>query len=176
MSEQKIYHVAIRKIGKLVTLEPFSFNRLREFYRLYQKTSESWEEFLFLGFNDGYDVREFINQRFTNPLFTGFFIVVDRKVVGFILGECDEVDDKVVMITYAVAKEFENKGYASEAIQMFEELLKDADFSVILSGCTSDNVKSKHLMEKSGYQYLETRTMQFVFDKVDMDYYFKVLS
>ena len=173
MSKMEIRQSAYRKVGELVTLEPFSFNRFKEFYDLYLKTKETWEEFLFLGFEDALDVKEFIGDQYKNHLFAGFFIIenTSNKLVGFIIGEQD-VEENVVMSTFAIAQEFERKGYASETLFLFEVLMKSVGCEMLLNGCGLKNDACKSLFEKSGYLYLGAVSF-YVF--AELDFYFKKL-
>ncbi len=173
MGKMKIRQSTSRKVGRLVTLEPFSFNRFKEFYELYLRTKETWEDFLFLGFEGACDVKKFINEQYKNQLFAGFFVIenTSNKLVGFIIGEQDEEDD-VVMCAFAIAQEWERNGFATEALCLFEELMRGVGCEMVLNGCYLKNEACKNLLKKSGYHYLRTVSW-YVF--AELDFYFKKL-
>ena len=72
-------------------------------------------------------------------------------MVGFILG--DEINSDSIMRTRATGEEYENLGYGYEATQLFEALMKEAGYLSIRLSCEEDNLRSKELLLRDGYQY-----------------------
>lgn len=167
---------SIRSVsGTKVLLEPFSFARLEEFYRLYQNSRHKWEKFLTLHFNTIGNAGTWISQQALLDFFIGFFIIEKSsgKIVGFISG--DEFEDKGISRTRAIGIEYEGKGYAYEASKLFERLVKDAGYPAIICFCDEENERNKKLLLRDGFVKISKEKLECSSASVILGIYAKML-
>ncbi len=160
MKQGKILKTIRSKKGKLVSLEPFSFDRYKEFYQLYLTSKTEWEKFLVLHFQNIDGAKNFVAQQYNNDRFTGYFVILNEtnKMVGFIFG--DEVEGNSIVRTRATATAYEHKGYGYEATQLFEAIMRKAGYKSITLACDAENLRSKELLLRDGYHYLSTEPIR----------------
>lgn len=175
MKQGKILKTVRSKRGRLVSLEPFSFDKCKEFYQLYLASKSKWEKFLILHFYNIDDAKKFIAQQYKNDNFTGYFVInnATQKMVGFIFG--DEISNSSIMRTRATGYEYEKSGYGYEATQLFEALMRKAGYSSITLSCDAENRRSKELLLRDGYQYEKTEHIRLGFVSMDLQLYSKQL-
>lgn len=175
MKEGKILKTVRSKRGRLVSLEPFSFDKCKEFYQLYLTSKSEWEKFLILHFYNIDDAQKFIAQQYNNDKFTGYFVInnATQKMVGFIFG--DEISNHSIMRTRATGCAYERQGFGYEATQLFESLMKKAGYSSITLSCDVENRRSQELLLRDGYHYEKTEHLQLGFMSMDFLFYSKQL-
>ena len=176
MKTKKIQKTVLFQKGKLVSLEPFSFERCEEFYQLYLTSKTKWEKFIVLHFDNINDAKRYIAQQFSNDRFTGYFVINNstNKMVGFIFGD-ESGDGTAILRTRATGCEYENMGYGFEATQLFESLMRKAGYSSIKLACDTDNQRSKKLLLRDGYVYNETVHIPYWGGSLDLEFYSKQL-
>lgn len=176
MKSQKLLKTIRPAEGANVCLEPFSLRRLREFCSLYLCNRSKWEQFLVLHFKNLNEIESFITQQSRNDKFTGYFIVEKSsgKLIGFILG--DELEHDGICRTRAIAAEFEGRGYAFEAAQLFEKIVKEAGYEAVILSCDSINKHVKELALRGGYQKIKTQKFTNGPVSMDLDIYIKILQ
>lgn len=167
MKTGKILKTLRSKRGKLVSLEPFSFKKEREFYQLYQTSKLDWEKFLVLHFKNIDDAHAFIAQEYDNDMFTGYFITNNetKKMVGFVFGDQDARNS--IMRTTAIGCEYQKSGYGSEAMRLFESIMAKAGYEYVKVACDADNQRAKEIVVKNNFVYSETE--HFCLGPVSMD-------
>ena len=161
--------------GDKVLLEPFSLERLNEFYSLYQNAKSSWEKFIVLHFKSIFEASVFISQQFNNDNFVGFFIVekTTNKLIGFVFG--DEVETDTLVRTTAIAPEFEGIGYAYEARTLFEQWMKSVGYNVLAGFCDAENERNIKLLKKDGWNLVLKKKFWYGAHTIEMCYYIKPL-
>ena len=100
----------------------------------------------------------------------GFKVIADRRndsFIGFIsLGDMNRYDGYMEM-EYAIAAEYRNKGYATQAVkQMLDYGFKEMNLSVIAAWVRSHNQKSIKVLEKCLFT-LEGKLRKHSRDKSD---------
>ena len=100
----------------------------------------------------------------------GFKVITDRRndsFIGFIsLGDMNRYDGYVEM-EYAIATEYRNKGYATQAVkQILEYGFREMNLSVIAAWVRSHNQASISVLEKCSFT-LEGRLRKHARDKSD---------
>ena len=100
----------------------------------------------------------------------GFKVIADRRndsFIGFIsLGDMNRYDSYMEM-EYAIAAEYRNKGYATQAIkQMLDYGFKEMNLSVIAAWVRSHNQGSMRVLEKCSFT-LEGKLRKHARDKSD---------
>jgi len=161
--------------GDKVILEPFSLARLNEFYSLYQNAKSGWEKFIVLHFKSIFEANKFIAQQFTNDNFVGYFIVekTTNKLIGFVLG--DEIAADALARTIAIAPEFEGRGYAYEAITLFEQWMKSVGYEDLAVFCDAENERNIKLLERDGCHLVYKEKLGDGVHSMVMCYYIKPL-
>lgn len=174
MKSQKLLNTLRFIEGEKVCLEPFSYKRLLSFYSLYKTSRQKWEQFIVLHFHGIDDVKRFIAQQTQKDYFSGYFILEKKsfKLVGFLLG--DEISASEIAITYAIGSQYEGRGYAYEARQLFEKLSKKADYTSIISFCDAENVHRNKLIQ-DGYLKESTQKISLGSCSMNIDIYRKLL-
>lgn len=69
-------------------------------------------------------------------------------------------EKRCVSSGFVIGKEYQNQGYATEALKTITDYLKRL-FDYCIADCFAGNEPSKRVIEKCGYHYLETYTMFF---------------
>lgn len=93
-------------------------------------------------------------------------IRLDNNLIGYfhindyITSDQEFVDLKKIGIAFVIGKQFQNKGYATEAVRTLTQYLLN-EYDVCFADCFSDNTQSKRVIEKSGFTFLEKYTMYF---------------
>ena len=100
----------------------------------------------------------------------GFKVIADRRndrFIGFIsLGEMNRYDGYMEM-EYAIAAEYRNKGYATQAVkQMLDYGFKEMNLSVIAAWVRSHNQGSMRVLEKCSFT-LEGKLRKHARDQSD---------
>lgn len=175
MKKGKILKTIRSKRGKVVSLEPFSFNRCKEFYQLYLASKPEWEKFLVLHFSNLDDAKNFIAQQYNNDKFTGYFVVNNetRKLLGFIIG--DELNSCSIIRTRATGSAYKHQGYGYEATQLFEAIMRKAGYESVILYVDAENKLSRELLQRDGYQYEKTEHLSIGFVFTDLLVYSKKL-
>lgn len=175
MKSEKLQKTLCCAYGEKVFIEPFTLKRLAEFYALYQVSRYKWERFITLFFRSPLDAGAYLNQQVQNDHFTGFFVVEKKtdKLVGFILG--DELSTEEVSLTRAIGCQYERRGYAYEAKQLVEQLLKKAGYKYVGGICDASNTRSIELLCRGGYHLVHTQKIAVASVVLTLEFYRKCL-
>lgn len=175
MKQGKILKTIRFKRGKIVSLEPFSLEKYKEFYQLYLSSKSSWENFLLLPITQEEGAKKFIAQQYNDDHFSGYFVIDNqtKKMVGFILGE--EIDNNSIMRSRAIGTQYQHQGYGYEAAQLFENIMKKAGYASITLSCNIENFRAKELLLRDGYQYLKNEHIQYGSVFADFQFFLKQL-
>lgn len=86
--------------------------------------------------------------------FVSFAIcLLDKSPIGFVSLRIDP-KNKNAEIGYWIAKDYRNKGYGTDAVQLITKYgLIDLDLELIYCGIDTDNKISIHIVEKCGYVF-----------------------
>lgn len=80
-------------------------------------------------------------------------ICVEQQLIGF-LNDVEITDDKIEL-GYVIHPQFQNKGYATEALGAAIEDLFQKGFHEVITGAFADNTASMRVMEKCGMTRIE---------------------
>ena len=176
MKTGKILKTLRAKRGKVVSLEPFSFKREREFYHLYLASKSDWERFLVLHFSDIGDAHEFIAQEYSNDKFTGYFVINNetQKMVGFVFG--DDIGNGAIMRSTAIGREYQKSGYGSEAMFLFESIMTKAGYTYVKVACDAENACAQKIMDKTNYIHEKTENINLGPVSLNLKIYSKLLQ
>lgn len=86
-----------------------------------------------------------------NHLEYGIFL--EEKLIGFV-NDCEFTDEEIE-IGYVIHPEYQNRGYASEAVKVVIEELWTMGFQKITAGFFEENGASRRVMEKCGMHLSE---------------------
>lgn len=175
MKSEKLQKAVCTVLGEKVFIEPFSLERLAEFYALYLNSRFKWEKFITLHFQSLLEAGKYLNQQVQNDCFIGFFVVEKdtNKLAGFILG--DEVSQTEVSLTFAVGESYEGKGYIFEARKLMEHLLKSVGFKYAEAICDVDNIRCTTLLCRGGYCLVHTQKIDIGMLSMVLKFYRKKL-
>lgn len=104
---------------------------------------------------DDFDLETKINQYQKGEF---YFLAIQLKTTGEVIGiihQCNKpnVYFPKVEIGYAIGQEHWNKGYTTEALEAFINLLKTKDVHKIIASHIKENIASGRVMQKCGMQY-----------------------
>ena len=103
---------------------------------------------------DAKETIEFLMSQYGSvegPLVYPVFRKEDSKNLGYV--QLVPIDDGKWEIGYHIAKEFTGKGYATEAVTAFLPVMTDVvNTSEVYGICLSENVASKHVLNKCGFE------------------------
>lgn len=103
---------------------------------------------------DAKETIEFLMSQYgatDGPLVYPVFVKEDNKNIGYV--QMVPIDDGKWEIGYHIAKEETGKGYASEAVTAFLPVVaKMVNTKEVYGICLSDNVASKHVLNKCGFE------------------------
>ena len=93
------------------------------------------------------------NYDYTYPLVYGIIIKENNFLIGHL--SLSKID-KGIEIGYAIATDYQNKGYASELINPFTNWVKEKlKIDKIYGVVKKDNIPSWKILEKNGFIFLE---------------------
>ena len=83
-----------------------------------------------------------------------------RDINGVMVGRINlitlENDKKIAEIGYRIGENYNNKGYASEAVKMsLDRGLNPYGLDKIIAGTATDNVASKKVLIKNGFSFIK---------------------
>lgn len=89
----------------------------------------------------------------------GIFDKVTGKLIGTIgAGEHDDLHEPEIF--YYLLEEYRGYGYASEAAkEVTEWAIRNYNIPYLIGTVAVDNVKSQHVLERCGYQFIATRSL-----------------
>lgn len=89
----------------------------------------------------------------------GIFEKVFGKLMGTIgVGKHDDLHEPEIF--YSLLAEYRGYGYASEAVkEVTEWALNNYNIPYLIGTVAVDNVKSQHVLERCGYQFVATRSL-----------------
>lgn len=153
MKSEKLQKTICRMCGERISLKPFSLKQLNEFYKLYLTSQSKWNEFISLCFKSIRDAEIYLKQQTEEDFFTGYFITekTTGKLVGFILG--DELDDNSISVTFAIGQKFGHRGYARDALKLFEGQMKNAGYKNVIAFCDGENRISENILRRADYHW-----------------------
>jgi len=98
-----------------------------------------------------------------------------HEVIGWIL-ECglSENSEEVTEVGYAIGKKYWNKGYTTEALKAFINLLFDIGVKRVEASYMLENISSKRVMEKCNMKPYEIRKHDIFYRDIwwDLEYYY----
>jgi RimJ/RimL family protein N-acetyltransferase len=155
--------------SETVTIRPFALADANVIYELSQeKPLKTWiPDQVYKNENEAKEVLEYLISQYEAPLDTNskplVLAVIDsksNKVIGHI-GLSPYKDG--TEIGYAVGEKFTGKGYCSEAVKLITDwALSNLDIESIFGIVASENTASYKVLEKSGYQKIEERDMNYL--------------
>ncbi len=92
---------------------------------------------------------------FTNGHYIGY---VHVNKYNYNVGEY--ANKQMVMLGIVIRKEDQNKGYGTEALVFMTNYLKNI-FDYVVAGCFEENARSRRMIKKAGYTFLEKYEMTF---------------
>ncbi len=144
-----------------------------ELQKQFTKESEEWihllpvnEENSFLGnklavtneqknSNLVLSIPEAIQAAFVNQFAEPYFICLNNKVIGYTAYVFDQTilneENRCWLWQFTIDKRYQNKGYASKALEITIEKLRNRDVPVITLSTKSDNYNALHLYKKYGF-------------------------
>ncbi|HAV90532.1 GNAT family N-acetyltransferase [uncultured Eubacterium sp.] len=91
--------------------------------------------------------------KFEGPLVHPVITKNNQKNIGYV--QMVPTDEGIWEIGYHIAKAYTGNGYATEAVKAFMPVMADAiGIDEIIGICLSDNVASKHVLSKCGFETL----------------------
>ncbi|KON90118.1 acetyltransferase [Sporosarcina globispora] len=129
---------------------------------------------------DDYYTPEIFNERLAALLdeqiqgVSQFYLIKDRnqKVLGRInLVDFDEYQ-KVCHLGYRIGQEHTRKGIASKALALLLESLIDTTIRVIKAKTTTNNIASQKVLEKNGFEKVDTSDEQIEINKQKVNFIF----
>lgn len=92
-----------------------------------------------------------------------FYLIKDRE--GLILGRINLVDieksDKIGYLGYRVGQAYTGKGIANTALKLLIETVTGKDIKQIKAKTTTNNIASQRVLEKNGFERIETSSEEF---------------
>lgn len=89
--------------------------------------------------------------RFEGPLVYPVITKTDEENIGYV--QMVPLGDGIWEIGYHIAKKYTRNGYATEAVKAFLPLLaKMIGIEEVQGICLSDNIASKHVLKKCGFE------------------------
>jgi ribosomal protein S18 acetylase RimI-like enzyme len=112
-----------------------------------------------------------INNLLSSPYFIGLFIMINEKLMGYLVGEEKMLNDQryVYYISYIyIAEKIRYKKYGSMLMNMIEDIIKAKGINYIVLTCDTSNTKLVNFYKKRGYDIdilLQTHLKHNVFSK-----------
>lgn len=81
---------------------------------------------------------------------------VDGQLVGVIghgAAYMAEPEEDAVVIGYVVREDEWGKGYCTQAVTAYSDMLLEAGYDAVYADCFTDNPASARVLEKSGFEY-----------------------
>jgi ribosomal-protein-alanine N-acetyltransferase len=116
-----------------------------------------------------------INEKFniTEPFIV---LAIENKADGICIGVVgvhpkDEIDNEVE-IFYGISDNYQNKGYATEASKALTQwAFENTQLKSLTAIVKPENIPSKIIIEKLGFQYVDTRLVSYDGEMCKFNYY-----
>ncbi len=141
-------------------LAPFSVNQAQSLYdlthdsRAYLRQWLPWLDSI-KALKDSHDFIVETLKRDSEGKSLNYFILFNDELIGTI--GIRDIKDQAGILGYWIAQSFAGKGLATKACERIITIAKETlDLNLITLRCAPDNVASKRIAEKCGFEYIKT--------------------
>ena len=119
-------------------------------------------------------ISQYQNMDIVNGLISlGMFDMNTNKLIGTVgAGRHDDLHEPEIF--YFLLPEYRGHGFVTEAVSAVTEwALKNYNIPYLIGTVSVDNIKSQHVLERCGYQYIDTRSLlvHIKGERYDFKYY-----
>jgi ribosomal-protein-alanine N-acetyltransferase len=92
----------------------------------------------------------------------------DHIVIGELGGKGGPDENGVIEIGYGIVPDYQGSGYASEIVRAFVDWLNQCpEITKVVAECAEDNIASKRVLEKTGFQLVKRRNGMLYWESVN---------
>ena len=113
---------------------------------------------------DDFDFRRVINRYYANNMYAFSIVLKETGEVIGLIHQCNTLSPKfpTIEIGYAIGEAHWNKGYTTEALQLFVDFLKTKKVHKITASHIKENAASGRVMQHVGMKY-EYESVESIF-------------